>query len=94
MTDPRGRTLALEALRANPIIVVERELLEQLSAGGDATFDDLGMDSLARMEMSIWLEVERGISITESEIGELGTFQALAGHLSVCSPGRATHEPM
>jgi acyl carrier protein len=87
MTEPNGRTLALEALRANPIIVVEREVFERLGAGGDATLDDLGMDSLARMELSIWLEVERGISITESEIGELGSFQALAQHLGVLSSG-------
>lgn len=46
--------------------------------GLDVAFEDLGVDSLARMELSIWIEVEYGLEMTAAEIGELGSVNRLA----------------
>lgn len=39
----------------------------------DKTFDDLGYDSLARMEAAAWVSKEFGVSISDEQIWELRT---------------------
>lgn len=75
----RLREEALTALRSNPLVFFPDGYEAKL---GDAAFDlsfaDLGMDSLAGMELSIWLELERGIEVTEVEIQEMESLNGLA----------------
>jgi hypothetical protein len=80
-TDPRE--LALLALESNPVIVLAPDTAHHLAQGGDISFDALDIDSLARMELSIWLEINCALVLTEAEIGELGSFQQLVERLAL-----------
>lgn len=77
------REEALTALRNNPLVFFPDGYEAKL---GDPTFDltfaELGMDSLAGMELSIWLELERGIEVTEVEIQEMESLNGLASFLA------------
>ena len=80
----RMRQLVVDAVRANPAVeIVDPELLAALDdAGADCTFEALGFDSLARMELSIWLQLEAGITIGESEVMSHPSVDALATYLA------------
>lgn len=73
------RQRILAALEENPQVRFrdEHAALRDTPAR-DVTFADLGMDSLARMELSIWLELEFGLELAEGQIGELGSLNRLA----------------
>lgn len=51
----------------------------------DISFAALGMDSLAGMELSIWLELERGLEVSEVEIQEMRSLNGLALFLAETS---------
>ena len=74
-----SRHLAITALKSNPLVIFTHEQLAQLA---DPEFDirlaELGMDSLGYMELSIWLEIELGMTIPLSEIEKISTLKALA----------------
>lgn len=73
----RAREIAIEALRANPLAMFSEAHLARLREPGfDVSFEELGMDSLGRMELSIWLELEQGIAVTEVEVQAM---KSLAG---------------
>jgi acyl carrier protein len=73
------RRLAAAALRANPVVVIDADMLPALEDPGcDLSFEEIGMDSMARMELSIWLELELGIEATEEMIREIGSVAGLA----------------
>ena len=81
---PRMRRLVVDAVRANPAVeVVDPEVLGALDdACADCTFEALGFDSLARMELSIWLQLEAGITIGENEVMSHPSVNALASYLA------------
>lgn len=81
-TPPRGRLIALAALQANPVVHLTPEQTDAVVRGeADLTFEELGMDSMARMELSIWLELEHAIELSEREIQEIGSVGSLAALL-------------
>lgn len=77
-----GRELAVAALEANPVVHLSVEQANTLrTTETDLTFEELGMDSMARMELSIWLELEHGIELSEREIQEIASVGSLAAFL-------------
>ena len=79
--------LALDALESNPMVFVDAaELRRRLEATGDVSFDELDMDSLAFMELSIWLQVELGLEFTTAEIAGFGGLLGLARGISASRP--------
>lgn len=77
------REEALAALRSNPLVFFPNGYETKLGDPAfDLTFAELGMDSLAGMELSIWLELERGIEVTEVEIQEMRSLNGLASFLA------------
>ena len=81
-TQQTGRMVAVAALEANPVAHLTAEQADMLrSTQADLSFEDIGMDSMARMELSIWLELEHGIELSEREIQEVGSVSRLAALL-------------
>jgi acyl carrier protein len=80
----RLRAIIAEGVRQNPVAPVsDPELLARLAdPGADCSFEELGYDSLARMELCIWLEVEHGIEINEATLFDYPSVMALAAHLA------------
>jgi acyl carrier protein len=93
MTEYPGlRQRILAALEENPQVRFRDEHGElRENPDLDVDFADLGMDSLARMELSIWLELEFGVEIAEGRIGELGSLNRLVSFVAEAlgSPGPA-----
>lgn len=52
-----------------------------LAGDGDVTLDRLDMDSLARMELCIAVEVETGVSLTPEDLDAHATLGDLARHI-------------
>lgn len=79
------RALLAEGVRQNPIAVVsDAALLARLAdPGSDCSFDELGFDSLARMELCIWLQIEARLEVTEGEVLDHPSIGALAAHLAL-----------
>lgn len=48
----------------------------------DCTFEELHFDSLARMELCIWMQTEVGVELGEDEILAHPSVNALAAHLA------------
>lgn len=84
MKDPDAmRTLVVDAVLANPAVsITDAALLEKLRSGQDCTFEELEFDSLARIELCIWLEVEAGFQVVENDVLELHSIFGLADHLA------------
>jgi acyl carrier protein len=78
------RALVAEGVRQNPIVVVsDRSLLARLADPvADCSFEELGFDSLARMELCIWMQIEAGLEVTEGEVLDHPSVAALAAHLA------------
>lgn len=88
MSDVTSRDVALAALRANPLIFFTDDHEAGLADPGfDVSFEALGMDSLGRMELSIWIELELGIEVTEVEIQEMASLNGLARFIAGASAG-------
>ena len=80
----RAREVAIEALQANPLASFSEEHRARLREPGfDVSFEELGMDSLGRMELSIWLELEQGIGVTEAEVQAMKSLAGLESFLAV-----------
>lgn len=59
------------------------ELVARLDDPGcDCSFDELFFDSLARMELCIWMQTEVGVELEESEILAHPSVDSLAAHLA------------
>jgi acyl carrier protein len=69
---------------ASPIITLtDPTLLTRLrDPAAECTFAELGFDSLARMELCIWLLTETGVEVTEGEVLDNPSVAALAAHLA------------
>jgi acyl carrier protein len=77
-----GRALAVRALLANPALRLSDEVRARFAdPRSDVAFDELDMDSLARMELSIWLEVNLGLAVTEERILAMKSMAGLARYL-------------
>lgn len=48
----------------------------------DCSFEELFYDSLARMELCIWMQVEAGVELEEGEILAHPSVDSLAAHLA------------
>ena len=83
--DPAAlRALLVASVRQNPIAQPrDPALLDRLDDPSvDAGFDALGFDSLARMELCIWMQLEAGIELRESDLIDHPSIAALAAHLA------------
>lgn len=87
MTSPaflvmRDRILA--AIADNPAVGPDSPaMLERMNdPSQDCSFEELGFDSLARMEFCIFLETEFGITLTSGEVETQPTVNAMAAYLA------------
>jgi acyl carrier protein len=78
------RARIVEGVLANPVKRVrDPALLARLDDPvGEVRFDELGFDSLALLELAIWLEVEAGAEVGEATLAEHPGVLALARHLA------------
>jgi acyl carrier protein len=61
----------------------DQELRSRLEdSASDCTFEELHFDSLARMELCIWMQTEAGVELDESEILAHPSVNALAAYLA------------
>ena len=73
----RVRGLVVDAIRRNPLAEVsDPEVLARLADGDDVSFDELGLDSLARLTIAVDLD-EHGFAISEVEVSDAGTVDGL-----------------
>lgn len=76
-TDPVLRALVVAAVLRNPIVdVSDPEAVSRMRDGQDVSFDELGLDSLARLTIAVDLNDE-GFPIAEQEVDEAGTVDGL-----------------
>lgn len=88
MSQATSRDTALAALRANPLILFSDEQEARIADPAyDVSFEALCMDSLSRMELSIWIELELGIEVTEVEILDMASLNGLARFIERASAG-------
>lgn len=79
-----SRQIGITALRSNPLIIMSREQQAKLcNPEFDIDFVEIGMDSLGRMELSIWLEIELGMTVPLSEIEKISSLSALVSMINV-----------
>lgn len=76
--DPELRELVVAAVLRNPTLdVSDPEVTTRMKAGQDVSFDELGLDSLARLTIAVDLD-EQGFAVSEQEINEARTVDGLA----------------
>ncbi|MGE0666254.1 MAG: acyl carrier protein [Sphingomonadales bacterium] len=80
--DMRQRVLA--AIAENPVVGPNSpEILERMTdPARDCAFEELGFDSLARMEFCIFFEAEYGITITHGDVESHPSINAMADWLA------------
>jgi len=77
----RIRRLVVESVLANPLAAVaEPATIERLKSGGDVTFDELGLDSLARLTLATELD-EHGFAISEVDVNASVSIDGLTQRL-------------
>ncbi len=78
------RERVLAAIAANPAVGPDSpETFERMNdPARDCSFEELGFDSLARMEFCIVLEMEYGISVTSGEVEGCPSINAMAVYLA------------
>ena len=69
MTEVEIRAMLCRAMEAGAVVKVFEPAIRKmlLETGEDIEIASLGMDSLARMEFSIAIEVETGVSLTPDD---------------------------
>jgi hypothetical protein len=71
------RGLVVAAVLRNPLAALaEPGAKDRLIAGKDVTFDELGLDSLARLTLATDLD-EQGFAISEVDVNEAGGIDGL-----------------
>ena len=72
------KSLLFNALKSIPHVFID-DIDEQkiLNTDFDITFNQLALDSLAKMELIIWLEIEYGIEINEVDLKNLKSINGL-----------------
>jgi acyl carrier protein len=78
------RERVLAAIAANPAVGPDTPAtLERMNdPGQDCTFEELGFDSLARMEFCIFFETEYGIELTSGELEGQPSINAMSAWLA------------
>lgn len=78
------RERVLAAIAANPVVGPDSPaMLERMNdPARDCGFEELGFDSLARMEFCIFLEAEYGITVTSGEVESRPSINAMAAWLA------------
>jgi acyl carrier protein len=84
------RERVLAAIMSNPVVGPDSPgMLERVNdPEQDCTFEELGFDSLARMEFCIFLETEYGITVTSGEVEGCPSINAMATYLAGMNAGR------
>ena len=83
MTQDNIRQFVLDALEhACPSIRDHTGLTAFLNETGDINFDAIEMDSLARMELCIYIEVNTGMELTPDQLDEIASLEGLAHALA------------
>jgi hypothetical protein len=77
-----GRQFVLDALEQAGVVGIRNHPKREafLAGAGDISFKDLEMDSLARMELCIYIEVNAGIEIGPDQLDEAAS---LSGFLTL-----------
>ncbi|BBK39919.1 hypothetical protein STAQ_49970 [Allostella sp. ATCC 35155] len=76
----RVRQILVDALEIGSVAAIYEPAIRGpfLSGEDDLSFDRLDMDSLARMELCIAIEVETGVSLTPDDLDSFRSLGALA----------------
>ncbi|MEN3976843.1 phosphopantetheine-binding protein [Emcibacter sp. SYSU 3D8] len=84
------RERVVAAIMSNPVAGPESQaMLDRINdPGQDCTFEELGFDSLARMEFCIFLETEFGIAVTSGDVEAAAAINAMAVRLVETGRGR------
>lgn len=84
------RERVVAAVLSNPVVGPDSAatLARMNDPVQDCTFEELGFDSLARMEFCIFLETEFGISISSGEVEGSPSINAMAAYLAGMNAGR------
>lgn len=78
------REIALQALLANSLVSIDLSVADALRQGTiDVNLADLGVDSLARLELSIFLGERFEEEVAEPEVSDIQTFSALVNYISI-----------
>ena len=79
MTDQELRTIIVESLEYANVTTAREQSMAFLSSEGreDISLNQLGMDSLAVMELCIAIEVNTGVSIVPDDLQKVGTLNNL-----------------
>ena len=79
MTEADIRAMLCRAMEAGAVVKIFEPAVRKmlLETGEDLEIASLGMDSLARMEFSIAIEVETGISLTPDDLLKFSTVNQL-----------------
>lgn len=78
-----ARKLVAKGILENPLVFMDTKSQESLrSSPEDVSFEELAMDSLAFMELSIWLQLEIDVELTEVDLSNFGSINVLATYLS------------
>lgn len=79
MTEHEIRTVIIEAMNyANVVGMRDQNTITLFLEGSeDIAFNQLGMDSLAKMELCIAIEDKTGVSIVPDELQKFGTLNQL-----------------
>lgn len=71
------RELVVAAVLRNPLAeIAGPDVMDRLTAGADVTFDELGLDSLARLTVAVDLD-EHGFAVAESDVNDAGSIDRL-----------------
>ena len=83
MSSPKTRQFVLDALeRANAVGIRKHPKRGDFLAGiGDIGFDEIEMDSLARMELGIAIEVSTGKEVAPEQLQDMKSLAGLAEFL-------------
>jgi acyl carrier protein len=66
------RDIALRGLIENPLIFLNEDQISSLkNPSCDLLFSSINLDSLAKMELIIWLEIEIGLALTNFDFSEI-----------------------
>ena len=78
------RERVVAAIMSNPVVGPDSPavLARMNDPAQDCTFEELGFDSLARMEFCIFLETEFGITVTSGEVEGSPSVNAMATYLA------------
>ena len=76
------RQLVVDAVARNPLAALaEPRTIERLTSGEDVTFDELGLDSLARLTLASELDAH-GFAISEVDVDEARSIDGLSRRLA------------